>query len=68
MPYTEVMAIEESCIDFQSSFWQFLFNQIQAAKRAQFSPVYQVEVGKAVVVEEISRTFLAQQTIEPSGQ
>lgn len=32
-------------------------------KRAQFSPYTQVEVGKTVVVEEIARTFMVQQTL-----
>ena len=25
-PYYDVLEIDDSCIDFQSSFWQFLFN------------------------------------------
>lgn len=60
-----VLDMRDPCLRFpgNNSFWQLLFNQIQMTKRAQFSPNNQVEVGKTVVVEEISRTFLVYQTL-----
>jgi len=61
------MNIDDDTIEFESSFWEMLFYQIVVTKRAQFAPDLQVELGKAVVVEEISRTFLTQQTLEPAG-
>jgi hypothetical protein len=40
VPQYDILEIEDSCIDFQSTFWQLLFNQIQITKRAQFSAGY----------------------------
>lgn len=44
-------------IRFDSDFWQFLYNQIYLTTEAQMTNALSVEVGKAVVVEEIIRTF-----------
>ena len=55
----------EPIINFDSKFWQLLFNQIQLAKQAQFSPAYQIELGKPVVIQEITRTFLTYSTLKP---
>ena len=52
-------------VRFRTKFWQLLFNQIQLAKQAQFSPAYQIELGKPVVIQEITRTFLTYSTLKP---
>ena len=44
-------------IRLDSGFWQFLFNQIYMTTEAQQTNTLSVEKGKAVVIQEIIRTF-----------
>ena len=56
---SELLTKVSKKVDMGSAFWDFHFNQIFLAKRAQFSTSDQVAVGTPAVVEEIIRTFLA---------
>ena len=54
----ELLTKHTKKVDMGSAFWDFHFNQIFLAKRAQFRTSDQVAVGTPAVIEEIIRTFL----------
>ena len=64
----ELLTKHTKKVDMGSAFWDFHFNQIFLAKRAQFRTSDQVAVGTPAVIEEIIRTFLVIQGKEGAAE